>query len=385
MDLYEVVKSRIPLIRIRSEEGPYTEQVLLSVLGSAARSLSSKPTRIAENSVYYWIHPGRLIPEHWLAMYSAVSDANSCIVLVNPQENSDCFYDAGKLSAPRSLFKVFASQHVHKKNRKAVLGALRDLSYKRAMEYCRLALASSGELTASAIRLARGHPAEHVLGLQSVSTGTVCYVPPDEISWWVKDLRKLMGAPVLLRPRGALFTGASGTGKTMAAKYVAREIGVPLYLLELGVVLSKWHGETDQNFYQCLECIERASPCVFLVDEVEKLFITGVDDRVVSRLLAKFLWWLQEHGASVLTLMTTNDPSKLPSELYRKGRMDHVVMFHPIKTMDGVREFANNYLDQINLGERVSLDMLEFEAPMTRAEIVDTIIRNARDSYLQNQ
>lgn len=65
--------------------------------------------------------------------------------------------------------------------------------------------------------------------------------------------------------------------------------------------------------------------CVVLLDEVEKVFVQDSDGGVLSRMMSQLLWWLAEHRAQVLTVMTTNNRSKIPPELYRKGRVDEVL------------------------------------------------------------
>ena len=68
-----------------------------------------------------------------------------------------------------------------------------------------------------------------------------------------------------------LFTGASGTGKTMAAECLARELGVDLYKVDLSSVVSKWVGETEKNMHQLFAEAEDSSAIIFF-DEADALF-----------------------------------------------------------------------------------------------------------------
>jgi ATP-dependent 26S proteasome regulatory subunit len=69
----------------------------------------------------------------------------------------------------------------------------------------------------------------------------------------------------------ALFTGGSGTGKTMAAELLAREQGVDLYKVDLSAVVSKWVGETEKNLSRVFAEAEDTNAMIFF-DEADALF-----------------------------------------------------------------------------------------------------------------
>ena len=69
----------------------------------------------------------------------------------------------------------------------------------------------------------------------------------------------------------ALFTGPSGTGKTLAAQLLAREQGVDLYQVDLATVVSKWVGETEKNLGRLFDQAEDTD-AVLLFDEADALF-----------------------------------------------------------------------------------------------------------------
>ena len=76
-------------------------------------------------------------------------------------------------------------------------------------------------------------------------------------------------------PRGtgakALFFGRSGTGKTMAAECIARDLGLDLFKVDLSAVVSKWVGETEKNLASIFDRAEEAQ-AVLLFDEADALF-----------------------------------------------------------------------------------------------------------------
>src|SRR5262249_12632808 len=69
----------------------------------------------------------------------------------------------------------------------------------------------------------------------------------------------------------ALFTGPSGTGKTMAAEIIASELGLDLYKIDLSGVVSKYIGETEKNLDRIFTTAENANAILFF-DEADALF-----------------------------------------------------------------------------------------------------------------
>jgi SpoVK/Ycf46/Vps4 family AAA+-type ATPase len=69
----------------------------------------------------------------------------------------------------------------------------------------------------------------------------------------------------------ALFSGPPGTGKTMVAALIARELGLELYQVDMGKVVSKWIGETERNLGELFDAAE-AGHAILLFDEADSLF-----------------------------------------------------------------------------------------------------------------
>ena len=172
-----------------------------------------------------------------------------------------------------------------------------------------------------------------------LSTELFFYTPTPTLVEWLSSAGRFLTQfdEDLLTPRGLLFNGPPGTGKTMGAKYLARELELPLYHLDVAYLMEKYVGESENNLRVALKQAETSAPCVMLIDEVEKLFNDGSDDSgVTSRMLSSILWWLQEHKAKVLTIMTTNKESAIPPELYRPGRIDSEINFTNMELSEAV-------------------------------------------------
>lgn len=129
-------------------------------------------------------------------------------------------------------------------------------------------------------------------------------------------------------PKGIMIVGMPGCGKSLTAKATAKLFKVPLLRLDVGRLLGKFLGESEDNFRKALSLSENMSPCVLWIDEIEKAF-SGVGDagsggEVTTRLFGNMLTWLQEKDSSVFLVATANDISKLPAEFLRKGRFDEL-------------------------------------------------------------
>ncbi|HEV8433032.1 MAG TPA: AAA family ATPase [Thermoanaerobaculia bacterium] len=132
----------------------------------------------------------------------------------------------------------------------------------------------------------------------------------------------------LSAPKGVLFVGVQGCGKSLAAKYVAREWGLPLLKLDAGRLYDKYVGESEKNFHRATALAEAMAPVVLWIDEIEKALAqttsAEADGGVSQRLFGSFLTWLQEKKDEVFVVGAANDLMRLPPELLRKGRFDEI-------------------------------------------------------------
>ncbi len=131
-------------------------------------------------------------------------------------------------------------------------------------------------------------------------------------------------------PKGVLIVGVPGCGKSLNAKAAASLFQVPLLRLDMGRLMGKYVGESENNFRQAMALAEAISPCVLWIDELEKAFAGigggGGNGEVTTRLFGNFLTWMQEKESPTFVVATANDITKLPPELLRKGRFDEI--FH---------------------------------------------------------
>ena len=129
-------------------------------------------------------------------------------------------------------------------------------------------------------------------------------------------------------PKGIMIIGIPGCGKSLTAKATASLFEIPLVRLDVGRLLGKYVGESEENMRNALKLSEAISPCVLWIDEIEKAFAgvggEGGGNDVTTRLFGQFLTWMQEKENTVFIVATANDISRLPPEFLRKGRFDEL-------------------------------------------------------------
>ncbi len=139
-------------------------------------------------------------------------------------------------------------------------------------------------------------------------------------------------------PRGLFLVGVQGTGKSLTAKAIANEWGLPLLRLDVGKLFGGIIGESESKMRQMIQLSEAISPCILWIDEIDKAF-AGTESRgdsgTTNRVLATFITWLSEKKSSVFVVATANDINSLPSEIIRKGRFDEI-FFIGLPSFNGV-------------------------------------------------
>jgi len=172
-----------------------------------------------------------------------------------------------------------------------------------------------------------------------------------QLKHWVTLRRKpfISAGEDIDRPKGIVLLGVQGGGKSLAARAIAGEWGVPLMRMDFGALYNKYYGETERNLRNAFAAAESMSPCVLWIDEIEKGISTdsGEGDGGVSRrVLGTLLTWMAERKEPVFMVATANDISQLPPELVRKGRFDEIFF------VDFPKQEARMQIARIHLGKR---------------------------------
>lgn len=128
-------------------------------------------------------------------------------------------------------------------------------------------------------------------------------------------------------PKGVLITGVPGCGKSLTAKAMSTIWGLPLLKLDMGKIFGGIVGSSEENMRKAIATAEAVAPSILWVDEIEKGFAgtqSDGDSGTSARVFGTFLTWMQDKTAPVFVIATSNDISRLPAELLRKGRFDEI-------------------------------------------------------------
>ena len=203
-------------------------------------------------------------------------------------------------------------------------------------------------------------------------------------------------------PRGlgisALFGGPSGTGKTMAAEVLARELELDLYRIDLSQVVSKYIGETEKNLSRVFDAAEEGG-AVLLFDEADALFgkrseVKDSHDRYANIEVSYLLQRMEAYRG--LAILTTNMKSALDAAFMRRIRF--IVQFpfpdaaHRARIWDGAfpAQTPTEHLDPTRLASlavaggnirNIALNAAFLAADAAEPVRMTHLLRAARSEY----
>jgi hypothetical protein len=175
----------------------------------------------------------------------------------------------------------------------------------------------------------------------------------------------------------ALFAGPPGTGKTMAADIVARELGIDLYRIDLAGVVSKWIGETEKNLDRIFRAAENAN-VVLLIDEAEALFgkrteVRDSHDRYANVEISYLLQKMEEYEG--VAILATNRITDLDEAFTR--RISHIVRFPLPEAAERARIWESVWPAETPRAGDLDLGLLAREVAFSGAEIKNVALAAA--------
>ena len=331
------VKAKLPLIEVTTRDMLNFTDVVQHLTGKKLVQWGQPggPAEIKGNTVY-WMSGSKTIEVQHTEVYKKLVALESTLILVNPKQPHVLPFKAGEIPVPREMLLDFMKVVVEDTKRaEALMTTLGGMTLKEAVEVIRLTMAREKSLTPKGVMLTRKTCFRGGAGITQVDPTQAFYQPlPQLQAWFAKEGDFFLhGTDPRLVPRGILADGPPGVGKTEGAKWLASQLGVPLYRVDIGGVKNRYVGQSEENMLSALSQLDNEEPCVALFDEIEKVFGSSDfgDSGVTTSLLSQLLWWLAEHRSRVLAIMTTNNRKKLPPELYRAGRIDTVMYFNGLE------------------------------------------------------
>ena len=179
----------------------------------------------------------------------------------------------------------------------------------------------------------------------------------------------------------ALFSGPSGTGKTMAAGILARELGLDLYKIDLSQVVSKYIGQTEKNLDRIFQQAEDANAMLFF-DEADALFgkrsaIKDAHDRYANIEVAYLLQKLEERLG--VTILATNLKTNMDEAFLRRIRCG--IDFLLPESAQRLEIWRTSLPKEIRLADDVDLTVLAKRLRVSGGSIMNMCVGAAALAY----
>ncbi len=162
-----------------------------------------------------------------------------------------------------------------------------------------------------------------------------------------------------LLPRGVIFHGPPGTGKTFFAKAMATAMDATVIIVSGPELKSKWVGESEENLRRVFRRARKAAPSVIVFDEIDAFAHargtyegSGVEHSMVNQLLTEMDGF--RGSETVFVVGTTNFLESLDGALLRPGRFEFLIEI-PAPTADDRRQIAEIYDRKLGLELGASL------------------------------
>lgn len=170
-------------------------------------------------------------------------------------------------------------------------------------------------------------------------------------------------------PRGILLVGSPGTGKTLLAKAIAGEAGVPFFSISGSDFVEMFVGVGAARVRDMFENAKKNAPCIIFIDEIDAVgrqrgagLGGGNDEReqTLNQMLVEMDGF--ETGTNVIVIAATNRPDVLDPALMRPGRFDRQVVV-PLPDIRGREQILNVHMKKVPIGSDVQPDVIARGTP----------------------
>lgn len=180
-----------------------------------------------------------------------------------------------------------------------------------------------------------------------------------------------------------LLEGPSGTGKTMTASVIACELDLPLFMIQMDKLVSKFMGETGLKLRQIFDAIDQTTG-VYLFDEFDAIGTDRTFDNEVGemrRVLNTFLQMLEFNDSDSIIIAATNNMKMLDSALFR--RFDDV-LHYSLPGHDEIKKLLRIKLGSYFGSVQIDNDIIDIIEGLSHSEISRICNDLVKESILSN-
>ena len=203
-----------------------------------------------------------------------------------------------------------------------------------------------------------------------------------EIIEFLRDPRKFtrLGGRI---PKGVLLVGAPGTGKTLLARAIAGEAGVPFFSISGSDFVEMFVGVGASRVRDLFMQGKKHAPCIIFIDEIDAVgrhrgagLGGGHDEReqTLNQLLVEMDGFESNEG--VILISATNRPDVLDPALLRPGRFDRQVVV-PVPDVKGREEILRVHVKKTILGDNVEMQTLARGTPGFTGADLENMVNEA--------